>query len=302
MSDKYTLIAAEYAANIAVPAADAPTLTKMCLWIGVSKSGFYDWKDRPLSATAVRQEYLKGKIEEIFDDNDETYGYRRVHAELVRQGEQATSELVRRLMRDLGLVPCQVRKPRSLTAQATDIAKIPDRVRRDFTAAAPYLKLISDITEIRTWQGKVYLATVIDCFSKEVIGWAMAGHFRTPLITDAIKMAAKNHPLAANCVAHSDRGSNYTSHDYAKLLDELGLSQSLGRTGICYDNAAAESFFATLKKELVYRTVYPTREKAMRDIARYIELRYNRKRLHSANGYRPPQEVRNEFLESQVAA
>ena len=140
MSDKYTLIAAEYAAGMAAPAADTPTLTKMCLWIGVSKSGFYDWKDRPLSATAERQEYLKGKIEEIFGDNDETYGYRRVHAELVRQGEQATSELVRRLMRDLGLVPCQVRKPKSLTAQAAGIAKIPDRVRRDFTAAAPYLR------------------------------------------------------------------------------------------------------------------------------------------------------------------
>ena len=148
----------------------------------------------------------------------------------------------------------------------------------------------------------LHLATVIDCFSKEVIGWAMADHFRTPLITDAMKMAAKNHPLAENCIAHSDRGSNYTSRDYAELLDELGLSQSLGRTGICYDNAAAESFFATLKKELVDRTVYPTREKAMRDIARYIELRYNRKRLHSANGYRPPQEVRNEFLALQVAA
>src|SRR5208337_649709 len=125
--------------------------------------------------------------------------------------EQATRELVRRLMRDLGLVPCQVRKPKSLTTQATDIAKIPDRVKRDFTAAAPYLKLISDITEIKTWQGKVYLATVIDCFSKEVIGWAMASHFRTPLITGAMQMAAKNHPLAENCIAHSDRGSNYTS-------------------------------------------------------------------------------------------
>ena len=198
MSDKYTLIAAEYAANIAVPAAVLRPSQRSALWIGVSKSGYYEWKDRPLSATAEQQEYLKGKIGEIFDDNDETYGYRRVHAELVRQGEEATSELVRRLMRDLGLVPCQVRKPRSLTAQAADIAKIPNlRVRRDFTAAAPYLKLISDITEIKTWQGKVYLATVIDCFSKEVIGWAMAGHFRTPLITDAIKMAAKNHPLAA---------------------------------------------------------------------------------------------------------
>ena len=120
----------------------------MCLWIGVSKSGFYDWKDRPLSATAVRQEYLKGKIGEIFDDNDETYGYRRVHAELVRQGEQppASSSAVSCAT---WAWPCQVRKPRSLTAQATDIAKIPNRVRRDFTAAAPYLKLISDITEIR---------------------------------------------------------------------------------------------------------------------------------------------------------
>jgi transposase InsO family protein len=176
VSDKYTLIAAEYAANMAAPAADAPALTKMCLWIGVSKSGYYEWKDRPLSATAERQEYLKGKIEEIFDDNDETYGYRRVHAELARQGEQATSELVRRLMRDLGLVPCQVRKPKSLTTQAAGIGKIPDLVKRDFTAAAPYLKLIGDITEISTWEGKVYLATVIDCFSKEVIGWAMADH------------------------------------------------------------------------------------------------------------------------------
>ena len=194
MSDKYTLIAAEYAANMAAPAADAPALTKMCLWIGVSKSGYYEWKDRPLSATAERQEYLKGKIKEIFDDNDETYGYRRVHAELARQGEQATSELVRRLMRDLGLVPCQVRKPRSLTTQATDIGKIPDLVKRDFTAAAPYRKLISDITEIRTWQGKVYLATVIDCFSKEVIGWAMASHFRTPLITRLSWLCGKVFP------------------------------------------------------------------------------------------------------------
>ena len=150
--------------------------------------------------------------------------------------------------RDLRLVPCQVRKPRSLTAQAACIAKIPYLVRWYFTAAAPYRKLISDITEISTSQRNVYSATVIHCFSKEVISCAMACDFLTPLITDAIKIAAKNHPLAANCVSHSDRGSNYTSHYYAKLLDELSLSQSLRRTGICYDNAAAESFFATLKK------------------------------------------------------
>lgn len=302
MSDKYAFIAAEYAANKAAAAADAPSIEKMCSWIGVSKSGYFEWKDRPPSITAKRRETLKAKVNEIFDGSDGTYGYRRIHAELARKGVAASRELVRRLMRLLSLVPCQVSKRRSLTRQADDIAKIPDLVRRDFTAEEPYTKLISDITEIKTWEGKVYLATVIDCFNKEVIGYAMADHFRTELVTAAIQMAAANHPLALECIAHSDRGSNYTSHAYAKLLAELDLQQSLGRTGICFDNAAAESFFATLKKERVYRTVYPTRKRAMNDIARYIELFYNRRRLHTANGYRPPHEVRIEYLKLQEAA
>ena len=286
MSDKYTLIAAEYAANMAAPAADAPTLTKMCLWIGVSKSGYYEWKDRPLSATAERQEYLKGKIEEIFDDNDETYGYRRVHAELARQGEQATSELVRRLMRDLGLVPCQVRKPKSLTTQATDIAKIPDRVRRDFTAAAPYLKLISDITEIRTWQGKVYLATVIDCFSKEVIGWTMASHFRTrsllarcrwPRRTIPSLRIASRIPTAEATIRLTTMRNCSASSASASRSGERNLLRQRGGGVVLRDPQERARVPHSL----------PDREKAMRDIARYIELRYNRKRLHSANGYRP---------------
>lgn len=302
MSDRYAFIAAEYAANKAAEVADAPSVEKMCSWIGVSKSGYFEWKDRPPSKTAQRREILKAKIKQIFDDNDGTYGYRRVHAELARQGVAASLELVRRLMRLLGLVPHQVRKRRSLTRQAADVAEIPDLVRRDFTAEHPYTKLIGDITEIKTWEGKVYLATVIDCFNKEVIGYAMADHFRTELVTAAIEMAAANHPLASKCIFHSDRGSNYTSHDYAKMLERLDLRQSLGRTGICFDNAAAESFFATLKKERVYRTVYPTRKKAMRDIARYIELFYNHRRLHTANGYRPPREVRIEYLKLQEAA
>lgn len=302
MSDKYAFISAEYAANKAAAVADAPPIEKMCCWIGVSKSGYFDWKDRPASATAQRQEILKGRIRTIFSDSDETYGYRRVHAELLRAGEQASPELVRRLMRDLDLVPCQVRTPRSLTRQAEGIAEVSDLVRRDFTAETPYTKLVSDVTEIKTWEGKLYLATVLDCFNKEILGYAMADHFRTELTTAAIEMAAANHPLAPDCIAHSDRGSNYTSQAYVEMLDRLNLAQSLGRTGICFDNAASESFFATLKKERVYRTVYPTRERAMRDIARYIELFYNRKRLHTANGYRPPYEVRSEYLKLQEAA
>ena len=302
MSDKYAFIAAEYAEGKATGVAGAPSIEKMCSWLGVSKSGYFEWKDRPPSATAKRREGLTAKIKKIFIASDETYGYRRVHAELVRAGVAASLELVRRLMRLLGLVPCQVRKRRSLTVQAEDIAAIPDLVRRDFTAERPYTKLVGDITEIKTWEGKVYLATVIDCFNKEVIGYAMADHFRTGLITAAIEMAAVNHPLAPKCIFHSDRGSNYTSHEYARVLKNLDLTQSLGRTGICFDNAAAESFFATLKKERVYRTVYPTRKKVMRDIARYIELFYNRRRLHTANGYRPPHEARIEYLKLQEAA
>jgi putative transposase len=302
VSDKYAFIAAEYATIQAAAVAGAPSMEKMCSWVGVSKSGYFEWKDRPLSATAQRQDVLKQKIQVIFADNDETYGYRRVHAELLRQGEQVSDELVRRLMRELGLVPCQVRKPRSLTVQADDIATIPDRVRRDFTAEAPCTKLIGDITEIKTWEGKLYLATVIDCFSKEVVGYAMDDNYRTDLIIEAIEMAATNNELVEGCIAHSDRGSNYTSHAYANVLKKLNLRQSLGRTGICFDNAAAESFFATLKKELVYRTVYPTRKKAVRDIARYIELFYNRRRLHAANGYRPPHEARIEYMKLQEVA
>jgi putative transposase len=302
VSDKYTFIAAEYAANKAAETADAPTIVDMCAWMGVSKSGYFAWKDRPASATAQRQDFLKGKIRTIFEDSDETYGYRRVHAELLRAGEQASPELVRRLMRDLDLVPCQVRTPRSLTRQAAGIAAVPDLVRRDFTAEAPYTKLVSDVTEIKTWEGKLYLATVMDCFNKEILGYAMADHFRTELTTAAMDMAATNHPLASDCIAHSDRGSNYTSQAYVETLGRLNLAQSLGRTGICFDNAASESFFATLKKERVYRTVYPTRERAMRDIARYIELFYNRKRLHTANEYRPPYEARIEYLKLQEVA
>lgn len=302
MSDKYAFIAAEYAANKAAGVADAPSIEKMCSWVGVSKSGYFEWKDRPPSATATRRATLSATIRAIFTDSEETYGYRRVHAELARAGVAASLELVRRLMRLLGLVPCQVRRPRSLTVQADDVAAIPDLVRRDFTAERPYTKLIGDITEVKTWEGKVYLATVIDCFNKEVIGYAMADHFRADLVTAAIRMAAANHPLAPECIFHSDRGSNYTSRAYGDVLGELNLRQSLGRTGICFDNAAAESFFATLKKERVRRTVYATRERAMRDIARYIELFYNRRRLHTANGYRPPHEARIEYLKLQEAA
>ncbi|MEP7023023.1 MAG: IS3 family transposase [Actinomycetota bacterium] len=153
-----------------------------------------------------------------------------------------------------------------------------------------------------TWEGWLYLATVIDCHSKMVIGWALGDNYRTPLIEAAIGMAARNYPLAPGAIFHSDRGSNYTSTRFARALESHGIRQSVGRTGICYDNAMAESFFAALKNERVYRTEYPTREHARRDIVRYIEFWYNSRRRHSGLQYRIPQQVHNEYLEKQLAA
>jgi transposase InsO family protein len=302
MNEKHAFVGAE----CATPAGDkacSPSVAQMCEWLEISKSGYYDWRSRPKSAAAKRRELLKIKVKALFDANNEEYGYRRVHAALVRGGERAGDETVRGLMRELGLEPCQP-KPwrRSLTEQDGQAGPIPDLVNRDFSAGEPGLKMVGDITYIPTWEGWVYLATVIDCATRKIVGWAMDDNYKTPLIISAIKMAARNLELPEGAVFHSDRGSNYTSATFADALRELGIRQSVGRTGICYDNALSESVNGTLKVELVHRTVYPTRQKACEDIARWIELRYNRTRLHSGLGYRTPQEVMDEYLKGQEAA
>lgn len=302
MSDTFEFIDAEYATSRQNDN-PAPSIVQMCTWTGVSRSGYYDWRNKPESATARRREELKRLVVHFFDESDGTYGYRRIHADLADHGVACGHELVRSLMREIGLQPCQPRPWRhSLTAADDTPHHIPDLVDRDFTADAPGQKLVGDITYIPTWQGWLFLATVIDCHTREVIGWAMNDHYRTPLIEEAIRMAATNHHLAKDAIFHSDRGSNYTSADFGIALKKLGIRQSVGRTGICYDNALAESFFATLKNERIHRTVYPTREHARRDIARYIELRYNSRRRHSELDYKTPRQVRHEFEDRQLAA
>jgi transposase InsO family protein len=302
VTDRYEFIDAEYAAGTAADTAAAPTITQMCTWLKVSRSGFYDWGSRPESGTAKRREELKLLITRAFEDSDGTSGYRRVAAQLARWGVRAGAELVRQLMRELGLVACQPRPWRPSTTKQGQAGPIPDLVNRDFTAAAPGEKMVGDITYIPTWEGWLYLASVIDCATRKVAGWAMDDNYRTPLISSAIEMAARNLDVPQDAVFHSDRGSNYTSDEFAAVLGRLGIRQSVGRTGICFDNALAESFNATVKVERVHRTVYPTRKKAKEDIARYIELRYNRTRLHSGLGYRTPQEVHDEYLNRQLAA
>jgi putative transposase len=275
----------------------------MCVRLHVSRSGFYEWRDRHISVTAQRRADIARSIVWAFAESDETYGYRRVHAELARWRVGCSPELVRSIMRELGLVPCQPRPWRhSLTTADAGAGPIPDLVDRDFTADAPGAKLVGDITYIPTWEGWLFLATVIDCHTKAVIGWAMDDNYKTPLIAAAIELAARNCPLPAGAIFHSDRGSNYTSTEFAKTLRGLEIRQSVGRTGICYDNAMAESFNAALKVERVHRTTYPTRDRARTDIASYIELRYNTKRLHSGLGYRTPREAHEDYLNRQPAA
>ena len=293
MSAKFAFIDAEKALY---------SIVKMCAWIGVSTSGYYEWRDRPPSATAQRRGHLATLIEWIFTDSDQTYGHRRIHAALLRQGERVTPELVRSIMRELDLNPCQPRPFRPPTTLAGDAGSIPDLVARDFTADAPGTKLVGDITCLPSWQGRLYLATVIDCHTKACIGYALAEHLRADLVIDALQMAARNYTLADGAIFHSDRGTQYTSRSFAEAAAELGVRRSVGRTGSCFDNALAESFNASLKVERVHRTVYPTREHAGKDVTRYIEFRYNTKRLHSALGYRTPKEVHDEYKNQQLAA
>jgi len=301
VTEKFEFIDAERAAATQA-AKRLPIVERMCALLEVSKSGFYEWKGRPVSAAHRRRELLAEKIRALFAAFDATYGYRRIHAELVRGGERVGPKLVGKLMGEIGLIPVQPRPFRTTTEPDPDAAGTVDLVKRDFSARQPGTKVVGDITYIRTWQGWLYLASLIDCATREVIGYAMAEHMRTELVVDAVDMAMRNGRLQPDCIMHSDRGAQYTSTEYREKLVELGLRHSVGRTGQCWDNALAESFFASLKNERVHQMVYPTRKKAKADIAQWIELFYNHRRIHSALGYRTPHEVRTEYLNSQLAA
>ena len=277
-------------------------VVKMCYWLDVSTSGFYHWRTRPQSATAARRETLLARIRHYFEESEGTYGYRRIHADLTAEQTQCSPELVRQLMRQEGLVACQPRPFRVTTeADAVAAANMPDLLTRDFTADRPGVKFVGDITYIHTWQGFVYLATVIDCYSKKVVGWSIADHMRTELVADALKNAAATTLIEPDAVFHTDRGSVYTSADFRALVAGLGMQSSVGRTGVCWDNSMAESFFSMLKNERVYRTVYATKVDARRDIIRYIEGFYNSRRRHSGLGYRRPNEVNYSYQQLVTA-
>jgi putative transposase len=263
---------------------------RMCVWAGVSRAGFYEWRGRPTSATASRRFWLAVKVAKVFKRSKGVYGYRKVHAELGRRGIEVGPELVRELMGVLGLVSCHPRRWRITTLPGAESGPV-DLLRRDFTARAPGQRFVGDITYISTWEGRLYLSTVIDLCTHEVVGWATADHMRTSLVCDSISMVHRHRDVAEGAIFHSDRGCQYTSSELADHLASLNMIGSMGRTGVCWDNALAESFFASLKKECVYQTVFSTHKKAAEAVADYIEMFYNRERIHANLGYRTPLEV-----------
>ena len=272
----------------------------MCVWAEVSRSGFYEWLARPTSATARRRFWLAVQVAKVFRASNGVYGYRKIHAELVQRGIEVGDELVRRLLGDLGLVSCHPRPWRITTIQGEGVGPV-DLLQRDFTAATPGVRFVGDITYIATWEGWLYLSTVIDLCTKEVVGWAMADHMRASLVCDSLTMAANHRPMIDGAIFHSDRGCQYTSSEVAGHLAGLSMVGSMGRTGVCWDNASAESFFASLKKECVHRMVFSTRKKCCDTVADYIEVFYNRQRIHQALGYLTPLQVFESFQAPEAA-
>lgn len=265
----------------------------MCRQLGVPRSSFYAWRQQAdtTTATAARRQVLAELVAEVFDDSRGTYGCRRVTAELNRRGHPASVGLVAEVMRELGLAACQPRAYKRTTIPGEDSVTSPDLIDREFSATAPGQRLVGDITYLRTGEGWLYLATVIDLATRMVVGWQIAEHMRTGLVTDALTMAITGGHAPAGVIFHSDRGCQYTSGDFARFCADNMIRASVGRTGVCWDNAAAESFFATLKNEMYHRQRFATRAKARFAVAEYIEIFYNRKRLHSSLGYRTPAEA-----------
>ena len=262
----------------------------MCAELGVSTSGYYAWRKRPASAHARADEALRRLIGSIFDRLKGNPGVRRVHAELVALGHRVSRKRVWRLMRELGL---QGRHPRGWKRTTVPGAKpvpAPDLIGRDFTAKTVNTRWCGDITYIKSWNGWVYLATVIDLHSRAVVGWAIADHMRTELVTDALKMALERRRPPQGIIFHSDRGAQYTSGEFAEFCQANGIRRSLGRTGICYDNAVAESFFASYKKELIHTRPWPDLKAVKKATFEWIEMYYNRTRRHSTLGYLTPHE------------
>ena len=272
--------------------AGAYPLDACCDVLDVSRSGYYAWRDRPEGARATRRAALAAKARAVHEANRRVYGSPRVHAALAASGERVCENTVAKVMREQRI---RARTARKYVPRTTDSAHeqpvAANVLGRQFDAALPDRKWAADITYVPTGEGWLYLAGVIDLCSRKVVGWSMAEHLRTDLVADALRMAlARRSPGAGSLLHHSDRGVQYASDGYQHLLAAHGIACSMSGKGDCWDNAVMESFWGTLKAELVNHEHYATREEARASIFEYIEVFYNRHRLHSSLGYVSPEQ------------
>ncbi len=257
----------------------------MCRILGVSTSGYYGWRTRPPSARAISDEVLSEKIGLIHDQSRKTYGYRRITSELVDEHDEAVGRhQVARLMRRANLQGVTRRKFCRTTRRDDRARPALDLLERDFSAPAPNRRWVADITYVPTWAGFLFLAVVLDVCTRKVVGWSMSANQNTELVTRALQMATSRQRPDGVVVHHSDQGCQYTSYDFAKACREAGVERSMGSVGDCFDNAMAESFFATLECELIDRSVFENRNMARMAIFDFIEGFYNSWRRHSSIG------------------
>lgn len=274
-------------------------VSRMIKVLKVSSAGYYDWLKRPMSARAKANEFLDQKIKEIFDFHRSRYGQARIWPELLAAGVHCSYNRFKRRYRLLGLKAKGRKKFKVTTDSGHNLGFAPNLLNRDFRTTNINQKWVGDITYIPTEQGWLYLAVLIDLHSRTVVGWAMSKRINQMLVCDALEMALRNRGYPTGVIIHSDRGSQYCSKRYQKLLTRAQLKCSMSRKGNCWDNAVAESFFGRLKVELIHDVIYLTRDSAKSAIFEYIETYYNRIRRHSALDYRTPYEVE---CEVQLAA
>lgn len=267
----------------------------MCRLLGVSESGFYASRSRPVSRRAQQNEKLKARIVSLHEASDGVYGSPRIFKDLLEEGFEVGRHRIARIMKKAGIVGVTRRKRQSLTKRDERRAAAPNVLEQDFEATAPNQKWAADITYVRTHEGFVYLAVVLDLFSRRVVGWAMSTSLDTTIVLRALAMALLNRTPSKNLVHHSDRGCQYTSKAFSTALQDAGITCSMSGVGNCYDNAVVESFFASLKTERLYRRTLGTQKQARIEVFDYIERFYNRRRRHSANGQISPVNYEEQF-------
>lgn len=285
--------------------AEQRSVVRACCVLEVSRAAYYEWRQQAPSQREQKDRDLAEKIKEIHAGSRQTYGAPRVQQALRRQGWSCGRKRVARIMREEDLVGrCPKRWKKTTISDPSAGSAVIDLLRRRFQPDQLALNecWVGDITYVRTWEGWLYLASVIDLGSRRVVGWAMADHMRSDLVCDALRMAITGRRPGRGLVIHSDRGSQYTSAQFTDLLAQYGLRQSLSRPGQCWDNAVAESFFSTLKTELVNRSVLATRAQARRAIFEFVEVFYNRQRIHSSLGYLTPVEWEMRYEQRSRAA